>query len=39
MEDKAVLNKKMSEGQCRTTKNGQKFCKRGGKVRFVKRGR
>ncbi len=35
--EKVVLNKKLSEGECRKTKNGQKFCKRGGKVRFVKR--
>jgi hypothetical protein len=36
MDEKATLNKKMREGECRTTKKGQKFCKRGGKVRFVK---
>ncbi len=39
MEEKAVLNRKLSEGECRTTKSGQKYCKRNGKVRFVKRGR
>ena len=35
----AKLNRKMSEGECRTTSKGRKYCKRGGKVRFVKRGR
>ena len=38
MDEKAILNKgKMKEGTCRTTKKGQKYCKRGGRVRFVKR--
>lgn len=37
MEEKAKLNRKMREGECKTTKRGQKYCKRGGKVRFVKR--
>jgi hypothetical protein len=30
---------KLKEGECHTAKNGQKYCKRGGKVRFVKKGR
>lgn len=33
----AKLNKKMREGECRTTKRGAKYCMRGGRVRFVKR--
>lgn len=28
---------KMRNGECRTTRKGRKYCKRGGKVRFVKR--
>ena len=28
---------KLSEGECRTTRKGAKYCKRGGKVRFVKK--
>ena len=34
---KAKLGRKLREGECRTTKRGAKYCKRGGKVRFVKR--
>ena len=37
MEDKATLGKKMKSGECRTTKNGRKYCMRSGKVRFVKK--
>ncbi len=38
MSDKANLEKsKMKNGECRTTRQGRKYCKRGGKVRFVKR--
>jgi len=37
MNEKAELNRKMRDGECKTTKNGRKYCKRGGKVRFVKR--
>ena len=35
--DKATLGRKMKNGECRTTKNGRKYCMRSGKVRFVKR--
>ena len=29
--------RRMREGQCRTTRKGAKYCKRGGKIRFVKK--
>lgn len=29
---------KMRNGECRVTRNGQRYCKRGGRVRFVKGG-
>jgi hypothetical protein len=32
----AEFNRKMKNGECRTTKTGRKYCMRGGKVRFVK---
>lgn len=37
MKDNAQLEKGMKNGECRTTSKGRKYCKRGGKVRFVKR--
>jgi len=31
--------RKMREGECRTTRKGARYCRRGGKVRFVRKGR
>ncbi len=40
MSDTATVNKApMRNGECRTTRKGAKYCKKGGKVRFVKKGR
>lgn len=35
----AEVKRKMRNDECRTTKNGQKYCMKRGKVRFVKKGR
>ncbi len=38
--DTATVNKAaMRNGECRTTKRGARYCKKAGKVRFVKKGR
>ena len=31
-----MAKSKMRNGECRRTKKGRKYCKRNGKVRFVK---
>ncbi len=36
MSEKATLNMKMKNGECRTTRKGRKYCMKSGKVRFVK---
>jgi len=35
----ATTSRKMRDGECRSTSRGQKYCMRGGRVRFVKKGR